>query len=985
MINILKYKPLIPTTLLPMRRLILTCILLACGARGSEAALTLVAREPFIGPGMLTSSAPGSNFSSVTGTLTLVRVGPRTSAIAAPGWSADIRTTGSVNTRGIITLSGAANQCGMWGTWVRIKALPPSGGYLSVLQLMDRSGTNVVMDFTLNSSGVISTSPYNSGGTTINFTSPAITPNTWVWLAVAWQIQSGSNSPYGIRCMSMPLGGSLTIWGSADGLNALDTQMSTVNVGLQTGGTGPMLRIGCPSLYSMSSFSDIAYPPDIIAPVEQSYNWYVNPASGNDSNDGSTPSTAWKSAAKINVESQYCGMLDSNAAGPGGGDVLTINTSSTTLALGPNSLTFATLGLKVQPASGQTYINCQAEEFLANSAFKLTAGLSKTYQTTDTQSDIVAWENDEWLWHVQAASISSTATVTNPATGTYTSYASAGAALDATPGSFYTDGTNLYIHPFNNTNPISDGNTYTRSINRNQAAAVVFTAGNYLADGFYVRKTALVDQYNNDFGAYCFEDSVASGTGMSSEVEGCYFADGDKHCFGSTSGVTNSSLLVLNTECEQGQPYCGYGGQSHFVSYTGTTTANITHTYKGCTCLARSGLIGSTAGDPVGTGGDIILSHNNGSGISFSTITIDDCNFASGNIDIGVAQNLVITDQTQAGGVETGCTNTTIQETTFTSSIPQKEQVVAMNTGSSNLTMENCLLKPTFALGTTAPVYYGLYLQGTVTIEGCTFDLSNITGNSSSYFQQGYIVRDAAINLTFRNNAYVVPSGENFPLLYNVTSTDTLTFDHNAYNLGSGTTLVRDYNSAATGSLTFAQWQALGEDSINSTLNANLLLQNDVPQSGSPLFNAGVDLGAGPDVTGTDYSHRDTIGACEGTGTFLTPQSINGFSPAFTVAPNTSTTLPTTTSAGLAISYTLVSGPATLSGDTLKFSSTGTVVLSATQAGNSSNASISELFTITVATPVLSGAQDSPTLPPWALVLLGVVLAFAATRTLRTE
>lgn len=954
-----------------MKKLVL--ILLAISGACGHAALTFVAREPFVGPGTLTASSPGSNFSSVSGTLTLVRVGPTTSSVPAPGWSADVRTTGSVNYRGTINLSGAASLCGMWGAWVRIKALPPAGGYMSVLQLIDR-GNNVVMDFAYNSSGVISTQPYDNGGTPPTFTSPVIPLNTWVWLAVAWQIQSGSGYPYGIRCMSMPLGGTLTTWGSADGLNALATSFSSVNVGLQTGGTGPMLRIGCPSLYSMSSFADIAYPTDITPPVEQPNNWYVNTVSGNDSNDGSTPATAWKTADKITTESQYCGMLDSNAPGPGGGDILTIDTSGAPLVIDTNTLTFATQGLKVQPVSGQTYIKCQAEEFLASSAFTPTAGLAKTYQTTDTQALVVAWENDKWMWHVKSASYGAAAAVTNPQTGVTTNYATTGAALDAVAGSFYTDGTNLYIHPFGDTNPITDGNTYTRSLNRSGGlGAVEFTAGNYLANGFYVRKTALVDSGDNDYGAYCFQDGVSTGAGLSNSVVGGYFAYGDKHCFGSTTGVTDSTLLVLDTECEQGQPYCGYGGQTPFVSYSGATTADNVHIYRGCTCLDRSGLIGSTSGDPVGTGGDIILSHNNGTGISFASITFDNCNFASGSATMSIANNLVVTNQTQIGQINTYCPSTSVQETTF------PYQLVQMRTGATSLTVENCLIKPVFAL-TQAPPYYGLLLSGNVTIEGCTFDLSGITGDSASYFQQGIIQRVGALNLTFRNNAYVVPAGESLPLLYGAVNSDTLTFDHNAYNLGAGTVLVHSYtNNATVSDLTFAQWQAAGEDCTNSSLNANLLLQNDIPQSGSPLINGGVDLGPTTDVTGTLYTHRNTIGAYEGSGTYLTPQSIVGFPPQqVATLGGTGVLLPASTAAGLAITYTVVSGPAQISGNRLTLTSTGAVTLEATQAGNGTYAPISAIETVTV----ISKATDTPTMPIWAAALLAGLLAIASMQNL---
>jgi hypothetical protein len=944
---------------------ILLLFFMALSFASAQATLTFVAREPFVGPGALTPSSPGSNFSSVTGTLTLVRVGPRPSNVATPGWSADVRTTGSVNERGTINLSGATSLCGMWGAWVRIKTLPQPGGYLSVLQLLNRSGTNVVMDFTINSSGIISTSPFNSGGTPVTLTSPAITPNTWVWLAVAWQIQSGSNFPYGIRCLSKTLTGTLTTWGSADHLNALDTTFSHVNVGLQTGGTGPVVRIGCPSLYALSSFSDIAYPGDVLPPVEQSNTWYVNTSTGNDNNDGATPSTAWKTATKINLESQYSGMLDSNVAGPGGGDALTIDTSGGPLVIGANPLTFATQGLKVQPASGQTYIHCQAEEFLANASFTTASGLAKTYEITDTQTDAVAWENDKWMWHVKSASYGASASITNPQTNITTKYSSTGAALDAVPGSFYTDGVHLYIHPFGDTNPKTDGNVYTRSINRSQQSAVNFTAGNYRAIGFYVRKTTLVDSGDNCFGAYCFQDGVLAGTGFSSSIEGGYFAYGDKHCFGSTGGLTGSSLMVLDTECEQGHPYCIFGGQTPYVSYSGATTADNVHTYRGCTCLARSGLIGSTAGDPIGTGGDIILSHNNGTGISFASITLDNCNFASGTVDMGVATSLVITNQSQVGQVETGCLHTAVQETKFTN------ELITMESGASSLSVQSCLIKPTFTLS-AAPPYYGFQVFGSVAIQGCTFDLAGITGDSTSFFQQAIIQRDAALNLTFRNNAYLVPTGESFPLLYNASSSDTLTFDHNAYNLGSGTTLIRDYNG--TSSLTFAQWQTLGQDCINSTLNANLQLQADAPQTNSPLLNAGVDLGSAPDFTGTTYAHRNTIGAYQGSAAYRAPQTITDLTPLETLQAGSSITLPAATSAGLSVSYAVISGPATITGNQLQLTGTGTVTLTATQLGNSGNAPLSEIITIDSVTSV-------PTLPAWGLALLGMLLVFIAARS----
>ncbi len=254
----------------------------------------------------------------------------------------------------------------------------------------------------------------------------------------------------------MPLGGSLTTWGTADGVTGHATSFSAVNVGLQTGGTGPMVRIGCPSLYSMTSFSDIAYPSDIIPPVDQSNTWYVNPTTGNDSNLTTEPrrqrhgkpqrrlppnrnTWACSTATPRGARRWRCSQYRDTSGGP--------------LVSGTSTLTFSTQGLKVQPLAGQSYIKCQAEEFLSNKSFTPTAGLSKTYQTTDTQANVVAWENDKWMWHVKSASYGGSAAVTDPQTGVTTNYASTGAALDAVAGSFYTDGTKLYIHPFRRHQP----------------------------------------------------------------------------------------------------------------------------------------------------------------------------------------------------------------------------------------------------------------------------------------------------------------------------------------------------------------------------------------------------------------------------------------------------------------------------------------------------------------------------------------------------
>ncbi len=94
-----------------------------------------------------------------------------------------------------------------------------------------------------------------------------------------------------------------------------------------------------------------------------------------------------------------------------------------------------------------------------------------------------------------------------------------------------------------------------------------------------------------------------------------------------------------------------------------------------------------------------------------------------------------------------------------------------------------------------------------------------------------------------------------------------------------------------------------------------------------------------------------------------------GFGPLASIPLNSPTlSLPSTTDARLPITYTLVSGPATLSGDLLTFSGPGPVTVMATQAGDGTHAPLTALETILAAAAEI----DTPTMPVWGLILMGL-------------
>jgi N-acetylneuraminic acid mutarotase len=84
----------------------------------------------------------------------------------------------------------------------------------------------------------------------------------------------------------------------------------------------------------------------------------------------------------------------------------------------------------------------------------------------------------------------------------------------------------------------------------------------------------------------------------------------------------------------------------------------------------------------------------------------------------------------------------------------------------------------------------------------------------------------------------------------------------------------------------------------------------------------------------------------------LLSQTIANFPTTQTLLTTASPVLLTaTTSAGMPITYSIVSGPGTINGDTLTLTGTGTIVVLATAAGNSTYAPLSATETITVTAP----------------------------------
>jgi hypothetical protein len=612
--------------------------------------------------------------------------------------------------------------------------------------------------------------------------------------------------------------------------------------------------LGGAVLAGIGAVGEGTIPAGLLPPVEERHTWYLNPATGNDSNDGLTTTAAWRTLDKVNTEGAHAGFRSSPSYLTG--DTLVIDTSIAPLDLGASVLTLRTPGLTVQPAEGQEYIMFEAaRDVSAEQATWARFDPDKfpnIWQTTDNGAadlaSVVIWEEDKWLNHPAGAA-----------------FADVKANLNSTPGSFFSDGTTLYLHPFGSTDPNIDGKSYTRSRFRNDLSSpapgpgqsavfiLVDEAVSMRLIGARVRKTALARSEDSDpILAYGIQIGH-SRTGGEVVLSNCYLDYNSKHAFGTTVDGDNLLVTLENCRAEQCQP-----SGTPFVDFNGTFGKNGNRTiYKNCSSLAPLPMIGATAGT---AGGTAYISHDSGGGDQFTTIDFVG-GIYNGNFSVGNSvTSLSLSGTTfggNAGGSGQGCKNVTATGCTITS--------LPMSAGSagSTTTVRNCLL--VFSRGQFVNSASAL-AQGAVVYEANTFDLRpHLSGDVMDF---ALFRRVGALDFTFRNNVFIVPFNKQFTLLDGGVSADTLIFGNNVYQLGSSGFVVKNFNDGnVTANRTLAQWQALGKDL--GSQNANPQLDSGYrPVGQSPAIDAGVELGPLSDFSGRFFQSRRTIGALEPEVTF---------------------------------------------------------------------------------------------------------------------
>jgi hypothetical protein len=814
-----------------MKTLFLFILLLCSQAFG---ALTLYKREMFTNGVVTFSGATVGQFDSVTGALYLRFRGPSLAG-ESNYWSAQCgRPVGSAAqpAYGVFNMAVTNNANVVASAWFFIKngTISDTANAAKLLQM--RFGGNERMGIWCRSNTIIA---QLMGG---NQTIPLPVTNQWLWIGLAADNTAGST--FDVRAYYQTLGGAVTQFAITNrDFFGTFSGVTEARFGMEGGGSqNPTVRMGAPSLHYFASFTDIAPAADIDAPEAPPYTWFVNTATGNDTNTGASPSQAWQSAAKIDQESVWVGLFPSPASTQG--DSLVIDTSAADLDLTATNLTFSTDGLRVS-ATNATYWTAKLDVTLTNADFTA-QGIPNVFQITTVnttpfgQSNIVVWEDDKWLAHPTGAT-----------------WASVSNYIATNAGSFWTDGTTIYVHPLDDTDPTSDGKSYTRSIARSSdgfASAINLSAAYLYFSGLKGGKTAMARTTDNDpLGAYVI--GTGTGFGGTSTVANCFAYYSAKHAIGFVADADNSDLTVMDCNAEQGSPYSGAGSQSIWVSFmNGANKSNNVHRYVRCVTVKPSGLIGSTNGTLLNYGG--FLMHNSGTGTQFRDIIFDSCSIPY--IATAVASNSYVSN----------CIVGKITSEAVVTNIIVRNRITGGNLADGVSLLTNSYIAHNVFASTNALVggqSLGSSAVGNSIWENNTFDLSGIPSGDAT--NRGVIQRNGRVTLLFRNNAVIVPSGKQWTVFEGFDSADTLTISNNVYQLGSSNWVARNYTNSGASDRTFAQWQVLGFDVNSTNVSAIAMTPRYSPLPGSIVIDRGVSLGIAPDITGNIFTNRNDAGAVE--------------------------------------------------------------------------------------------------------------------------
>jgi hypothetical protein len=699
----------------------------------------------------------------------------------------------------------------------------------------------------------------NANGDTTNIASLKV--NQDYYFAIAWRSRAGPVKDGGVFLGIGTLATNIYSFTNV----ACNNTLTWCEAGFGIGGSKWMSgRCTGVSLHTLTDFGSVGVPTDINPPSQARATYYINPSTGSDLNSGVYATNAWASAFQVQKLLRFGGArsglvpwvytVDDTTATPGSnpwafnrgimdglihptGDRILLDTSGVVLR-GTNCWTFMTNNVGVEIGSAN----------LAPGEYRPWTLLSGTWTQYDAvnfpniwklanprgQSNIVVWEDQKWLDNP-----TNTSGLVNLTTN-----------LNSTPGSFWTDTTNVYVHPFASTNPNSDGKTYECSqwLYNNTTLSKYHTV-ELFDNGGYLHNLKLWgnvyrNQYTGTWDATYVVRLANNGPGVIGDTELRY---GGKHVYGAVDGATNLYRFNYNCVFQQGPPWTDITGTSGSGNEVEFPTAGVgtRQAYFWNVNAATNSVIGSTTGGTLVRDG--FFSHqSSGPYEAYSALHYFNCIGSISSADAMVTPGSLIISN---------CTSSLIastpQITNALNIVVKRSYVDGPIYGGGGGTVTETINNRTDNLD------QNLLMTGTWRFDGCTFDARSTTNTAGNLVM---IKSDPSIAATISvsNSVILLPNNAADITLLRYKSTDTLNFNNNVWLPNAQAHVTSDTGTEKT----WAQWQALPQDAASSTNNAAIDSRYR-PYAKTPTWNVATDRGASIDYTGKLFQSRRTAGAYE--------------------------------------------------------------------------------------------------------------------------
>lgn len=473
---------------------------------------------------------------------------------------------------------------------------------------------------------------WNMGAEQVNLTNSA--KADWVFVAITASAPVGS-AIYAFRFYA---GTNMVLMRSNLGVQNY-SKLGTAQFGADTtGGANPWKgKIAFPAVYSIKpDYSDVAFPPDMPVINTKPMTYYLDTVSGSDTNDGATPLTAWKTAdrfvyAQTNCwiaprswqspgwlyaangasaealgDTNFCALVKSGAV-INSGDSILLNTDAAPLWMSRNLWLPAwwSHGIKVG-SFGTNRARMYFGLSLTNQTWtQYDAGnYPNIWQTTNGEGMSIVWEDWKWMNSPTGATI--VAVRTN---------------LNANHGSFYMDGTTVYLHAFGSGNPNGNGREYVRSrtLLAGISGGATWTSGvhfndatNGFLDALDARGIGNRSSTNGEIVAVYAVQLAGVGRAV---IRNSEFHHGANHAHGSVHDVlTNFLTFVQGSFFGDGPPLEWNPGYSAMVEHCANTGTDRRAIYWDLD-FSQMGVIG---GGYTNTGG--FFSHDGVTGTNLYTL-----------------------------------------------------------------------------------------------------------------------------------------------------------------------------------------------------------------------------------------------------------------------------------------------------------------------------------------------------------------------------